>query len=189
MGVYPISSYVLLDYRILFKYLQARRRPTLDLQPKFETIDERYFVGKWMKMTYSNNPTIALWESFMPHEHVVENRTGDKYYAIEVYSEDDFFENFSPDREFVKWATVEVEHLDDVPDEMESIKVPAGKYAVFPNEGSVSKGSKAYQEIFETWLPQSDYTLDDRPHLAVMRDIFDSEHPESEEEIWIPVKS
>jgi len=161
----------------------------MDLQPQLKTIDERYFVGKWMKMTYTNNPTIALWESFMPHEHVVENRKEDNYYTIEVYSDDDSFENFDPDQEFVKWATVEVEDLDDVPDEMESIKVPAGLYAVFTHNGPVTKGSKAYQHIFETWLPQSKYSLDNRPHIALMEDKHDSEHPEVEEEIWIPVTS
>ncbi len=54
--------------------------------------------------------------------------------------------------------------------------------------GPASKGPETYRNIFETWLPASGYVLDNRPHFAVMGEKYRNEDPDSEEEIWIPIK-
>ena len=58
----------------------------------------------------------------------------------------------------------------------------------FLHRGPASEGMKTYQYIFQTWLPVSGYRLDDRPHFAVMGEKYKKEDPDSEEEIWVPVK-
>lgn len=40
----------------------------------------------------------------------------------------------------------------------------------------------------KTWLPASDYNLDNRPHFEVLGEKYKNNDPTSEEEIWIPIK-
>jgi len=75
-----------------------------------------------------------------------------------------------------------------VPVGLESFVSYPGLYAVFLHHGPASEVSKTYQYIFGTWLPQSDYLIDDRPHFAIMGEKYKSDSPDSEEELWIPVK-
>jgi AraC family transcriptional regulator len=42
--------------------------------------------------------------------------------------------------------------------------------------------------IFTRWLPASGYQLDNRPHFEILGDKYKNNDPESEEEIWIPVR-
>jgi AraC family transcriptional regulator len=123
----------------------------------------------------------------MPKRREIKNRIGSDLYSIEVY-EPHHFENFSPEREFDKWAAVEVTEIDTVPDEMETITVSGGLYAVFLHKGAANKGHETYGYIFKTWLPDSIYTLDNRPHIAIMGKKYKNEDPDSEEDIWIPIK-
>jgi AraC family transcriptional regulator len=39
-----------------------------------------------------------------------------------------------------------------------------------------------------TWLPSSDYVLDNRPHFEILGEKYKINDPESEEKIWIPVR-
>jgi AraC family transcriptional regulator len=38
------------------------------------------------------------------------------------------------------------------------------------------------------WLPNSAYALDDRPHFEALGEQYKNNDPNSEEEIWIPIK-
>ena len=71
---------------------------------------------------------------------------------------------------------------------MVTIKIPEGLYAVFLYKGKASEAPKTYQYIFGNWIPNSDHTLDDRPHFALMGKKYKNEDPNSEEELWIPIK-
>ena len=70
---------------------------------------------------------------------------------------------------------------------MESLTLPSGLYAVFHYKG-LSSDPSIFQYIFATWLPQSDYILDDRPHFEVLGEKYKNDDPDSEEDIYIPVK-
>ena len=77
--------------------------------------------------------------------------------------------------------------FDSVPDEMESFTLSEGLYAVFDYKGSSSDNS-IFQYIFMTWLPNSAYQVDNRPHFEVLGEKYKNNDPNSEEEIWIPIK-
>jgi AraC family transcriptional regulator len=158
------------------------------MEPRIESLIEKKLVGKRIRMSFSNNKTFELWRNFMPGRKEITNPIGTELYSAEVYSST-YFEKFNPDSEFDKWAAIEVSDYDSVPPEMETITFPAGLYAVFLHKGPASTGPVTYQYIFGTWLPGSDFLLDDRPHFAVMGEKYKSDDPDSEEEIWIPVKS
>jgi AraC family transcriptional regulator len=159
----------------------------MDMQPRIETLKEKKLIGKRTKMSFQNNKTFELWRSFMPRRKEITNSVGADLYSIEVY-EPQFFDKFSPDREFDKWAAIEVTDFKAVPADMETISLPAGLYAVFAYKGPASEASKLYQYIFGAWIPNSEYLLDNRPHFALMGAKYKGEDPGSEEEIWIPIQ-
>ena len=157
------------------------------MQPRIEILKEKKLVGKRVKMSFNNNKTVELWRNFMPRRKEIKNNIGSELYSIEVY-DPLYFDNFIAETEFDKWAAIEVADFDTVPKEMETITLPEGLYAVFLHKGPASEGQKTYQYIFGTWLPESDYLLDNRPHFAVMGEKYKNEDPNSEEELWIPIK-
>ena len=69
-----------------------------------------------------------------------------------------YFNNFNPNTEFEKWATIEVTDFETVPDNMETFILTGGLYAVFLHKGS-NTDNKTFQYIFKTWLPNSGYLL------------------------------
>ncbi len=90
--------------------------------------------------------------------------------------------------EFEKWAAIEVADHNSIPEGMDSFSLESGLYAVFIHKGAASKGPETFQYIFGNWLPGSSYELDKRPHFEILGEKYKNDDPESEEEIWIPVK-
>jgi AraC family transcriptional regulator len=156
--------------------------------PRIENLKEKKLIGKQIRMSFLNNRTFELWRSFMPRKKEITNNTNSDLYSIEVYGPA-YFVNFDPSREFEKWAAVEVSNLNIVPDDLETLVLPGGLYAVFLYTGPANAVSGFYQNILKTRLSESGFTLDDRPHFALMGDKYKNEDPDSEEEIWIPIKS
>jgi AraC family transcriptional regulator len=155
---------------------------------RIENLPKKKLVGKRMKMSFLENKTGELWRGFMPRLREINNSAGEELYSVEVYRPH-YFDAFDPGKVFDKWAAIEVVDFDTVPEGMETIILPGGTYAVFKHRGPASEGSKTFGYIFGSWLPNSDFSLDERPHFAVMGDKYKHESPDSEEEIWIPVKS
>ena len=157
------------------------------MQPRFETIDTKLIAGQRLTMSFIQNKTGALWQSFMPRRAEIKNPVDASFYSLEVYPYG-FFDDFKPINEFEKWAGVEVKDDTEQPGGIELLTIPAGQYAVFTHRGPASAGPKTYQYIFGVWLPKSDYIIDDRPHFALMDGKYKHEEPDSEEDIYIPVK-
>ena len=89
---------------------------------------------------------------------------------------------------FEKWALTEVSDFDFVPNGMEIFLLTDGLYAVFNHKGSGADTS-IFQYIYGTWIPNSDYFLDDKPHFEILGENYKNADPNSEEEIWIPIKT
>ena len=158
------------------------------MEPRIENLQEKKLIGKSVKMSFADNKTGALWQSFMPRRKEIANAVGAELYSIEIYAPE-FFDAFDPQKEFEKWAAIEVEDFESLPENLETLTIPNGLYAVFLHRGTAAEGVKTYRYIFETWLPNSGFSLDDRPHFALMGEKYKAESPDSEEEIWIPVKT
>src|SRR5690606_6933599 len=156
------------------------------MQPRIENLKQKKLAGKRLTMSLADNKTGELWKSFMPKRREITNNLTNDLISMQVYKPNHFAE-FSPTNEFVKWATVEVVDFDNVPSDLETITLTGGLYAVFDYKGS-SADSRVFQYIFGTWLPNSDYLLDDRPHFEVLGEKYKNADPSSEEEIWIPIR-
>jgi AraC family transcriptional regulator len=157
------------------------------VNPRIELLKETKLIGKRMRMSFADNKTFKLWRSFMPVRKEIKNSIGSELYSLQIY-EPLFFNNFDPNREFEKWAAIEVNDFDNVPDEMETFTLTGGLYAVFIYKGAASAAVNTFQYILGSWLPESGYTLDCRPHFEILGEKYKNEDPDSEEEIWIPIK-
>ena len=138
-------------------------------------------------MSFANFKMGELWKSFLPLHKEISNKLTNELISMAIY-QPSHFADFKPTNEFEKWAAVEVGNFDNVPKEMETFIIKAGLYAVFNYKG-LHTDNAVYQYIFGTWLPASDYNLDDRAHFEILGEKYKNNDPESEEEIWIPIKS
>jgi AraC family transcriptional regulator len=154
--------------------------------PRIETLKEKKLVGKRLTMSLVDNKTGELWKTFMPRAKEISNNLTNDFISMTVYKPT-HFADFKPTNEFEKWATVEVSYFDMIPKNMEPFILTGGLYSVFYYKG-LSNDLSIFQYIFGTWLPNSDYLLDDRPHFEILGEKYKNADPNSEEEIWIPIR-
>lgn len=158
------------------------------MTPTIQTIPSKKLIGKCLNMCFADNKTFELWSNFMPQRKTITNTINpDHMYSLQVYSKG-FFSPFNPRAEFIKWAALEVADNAIAPDEMGVFTIPEGQYAVFHYIGSHNNGFDVFSYIFGEWLPASGYELDDRPHFEILGPKYKNGDPDSEEEIWIPIR-
>ncbi len=156
--------------------------------PRFETIKEKKLLGMRRAMSFADNTTFELWSSFMPRRHEITNAIGTELVSMQVYPPG-FWRNVDIHAPFDKWAACEVSASDTVPAGMEAYTIPKGLYAVFFYKGHPANAREVFTYILGQWLPSSGYILDERPHFEILGEKYNHNSPDSEEEIWIPVKS
>jgi AraC family transcriptional regulator len=178
----PKTRYIISKKVIIFNPQPKR------MEPRIESIDEITLIGKKLIMSFANNKTRELWQSFMPKRPGIRHMSGHELYSVELYNDAGFFNNFDPTRTFEKWAAVKVNDVEALPEDMEQLIIPAGEYAVFTYRGKPSEAPGTYQYIYGKWIPSSEYNLDDRPHFALMGEKYKGEAADSEEEFWIPIR-
>lgn len=155
---------------------------------KTETITPKKMIGFSIKTTMANDQTVKIWQQLMPRLKEIKNAVSADLFSLQIYN-GETFEEFTPTTEFTKFALVEVKNYDFVPDGFEQFDLPAGNYAVFLHKGTGADFPKTTHYIYAEWLPSSQYTIDDRPHFAVMGDNYlGHENPETEEEVWVPIQ-
>ena len=157
------------------------------MTPRIEILAAKKLVGKNAVMSLLDNKTTELWKTFMPQRRNVQNMVGDNLYSLQVYPPG-YFVQFDASNQFKKWALVEVTDFNSIPPDLEPFTLEGGLYAVFVYRGAAHAAGEFFRFIFERWLPGSGYSVDERPHFEVMGTNYRNEGPDSEEEIWIPVK-
>jgi AraC family transcriptional regulator len=155
------------------------------MQPRIEILNEKKLIGRRIKMSLNEDKTFQLFQSFSPRIKEIENRIGTNLYCLRIY-DDVYFHNFSLDNKFEKWASIEVSDFLVIPNEMESFTLESGMYAVFSYKG-LHTNTTIFQYIFETWLPNSKYSLANRPHFEILGKKYKNDDANSEEEIWLPI--
>jgi len=149
-------------------------------------LNETRLMGMSVLLSLDNNLTPSLWKKFMPHLGEIEGRLNDDLLSVAIYPPS-YFTAFDYATSFEKIAAVEVGKSANLVAGLAEFILPAGLYAVFNYQGS-SNDNNIFQYIFAHWLPASPYELDNRPHFEVLGANYKNDDPESEEEIWIPVK-
>lgn len=156
------------------------------MTPRIVTANEKKLIGKRLIMSFADYKVSELWKNFMPRREEINNSISNDLISMTVYNPTHFL-NFSPSNEFEKWAVTEVSDFDNVPSGMETFILTGELYAVFDYKG-LNTDHSIFRYIYGEWIPRSDYDLDNRPHFEILGDKYKNGDPESEEEIWIPIK-
>lgn len=157
------------------------------MQPEIKTLSEKKLIGKNLKMSFADDFTIMLWKSFMLKLNDIKNPISVDLFSMQVYPDSFDFTFSNYNEEFVKWAAIEVNDFNELPCGMETYILPAGLYAVFTYKG-LSTDTRIFHYIYTTWLPRSNYVIDNRPHFELLGNKYKNNDPSSEEEIWIPIR-
>lgn len=156
------------------------------MRPRIETSNEKKLVGKQLIMNFENYKISELWRSFLPNRKEITNNLNDELISMAIYKPK-HFEEFNAKKEFERWATVEVADFENVPNEMDTFVLESGLYAVFEYRG-LNTDYTIFEYIMGTWLPNSEFVLDNRPHFEILGNKYKNNDSTSEEEIWIPIK-
>lgn len=152
-----------------------------------KTLEPKILAGHCLTMSFADNQAYRLWNTFMPRLKEINGRIGNELYNLQLYPEN-FFESFNRAKSFEKWAAVEVIDADNLPDGLTPFYLEGGLYAVFHYKGSGEDAPEIYRKILLEWVPANGFEIDTRPHFEVMGSKYQRGNPESEEEIWIPVR-
>lgn len=157
------------------------------MQPRIELLPELQVIGMRRTMTFANNETPTLWQTFMPRRGEIKGALSTDLLSIQVYPETFNFKSWDFYVAFDKWAAVEVADADFIPAGMESFSLPGGLYAVFEYKG-LNTDTRIFEYIFGSWLPMAtNYQLANRPHFERLGTNYRNNDTNSEEEIWIPI--
>lgn len=156
--------------------------------PSIQLLPAKKVAGIHLSMSFADNRTVELWRSFMPRRKELTNTVGSDLISMQVYPAEFDFAKVDINTKFTKWACAEVADFSAIPEGMTAFEIPEGLYAVFHYKGNPADGQNVFQYIFGEWLPASGYSIDQRPHFEVLGPNYKNNDPESEEEIWIPVK-
>ncbi|GAL85803.1 transcription activator effector binding protein [Sporocytophaga myxococcoides] len=137
-------------------------------------------------MSLKENKTVELWRSFMPLRNRIINPVSSDLFSLQIYQHINDYMN--PESEFVKWAAMEVSDNMEIPQGMDSYYLSGGLYAVFLHKGGPQNFRETFHFIFNEWMPVSGYIVDHREHFELLGEKYKNNEPESEEEIWIPIK-
>ena len=160
------------------------------MEPKIIVTREIKLVGMRTKTTLNNSKTVSLWKQFMPKKKEIKNLMNNWHYSVQRYESDLKMEEFTPDIFFETSAAVEVKSFAEIPQDMESFVIQEGAYAVFMHRGATDTFHKTADFIFNVWLPNSEYELDNsRKHFEIMKEKYlGPDNQSSEEEVWVPIK-
>lgn len=157
------------------------------MQPRLIHLKEKKCVGTTIEMSLDLPKNNKLWGIFMSRRKEIYNPVSKDLISLSVYKPD-YFTKFNPSALFTKWALIEVTDYNSVPKALERFTIESGLYAVFLHRGTTDTFYKTSQYIFETWLHNSIYELDDRPHFELLQGGYINGAADSEEEVWIPLK-
>ncbi|KKI91031.1 hypothetical protein WQ54_17060 [Bacillus sp. SA1-12] len=124
-----------------------------------------------------NNRTVGkLREELFDRKYEVANRKGEGIYLIQIYPDC----QWTPDVPYTHIVAAEVTSYGDLPKGMIKHSVPAGRFAKFVHKGPESEIGDTYDVINEYSLRKFD--------IEYWKDIYALESPNSQIEIYIPVK-
>lgn len=155
-----------------------------NITPIIQEVEAKRLVGKSQMMSLVDFRVEELWNSFLPIS--IKNTLSADLISMTIY-QSSYFIDFDPSAEFEKWAAVEVSEFEDVPADLKTFVLPKGLYAIFHYQG-LSSDNSIFRYIFDEWLPNSNYVLDARPNFEVLGEKYKNNNPESEEDIYIPIK-
>ncbi|CAN5664797.1 hypothetical protein BH10BAC5_BH10BAC5_28750 [soil metagenome] len=154
-------------------------KPDIKNFPPFKAIGMKY-SGK-----NENNEIVVLWDKFIPRMSEIKNvsERGNSFGVYSPIGETDY------EKQFDYIACLEVNEIEDIPNNMVSVEIPEGKYAVFTHRGSVKNMMEMDDYIFKKWMKETELKVDeDRYDFELYNENFKGEADDSEIYFYIPIK-
>lgn len=166
----------------LVEPIKMKEEPFSELpNPKFVTGEPLLIVG--LKRRYNDQSSAAIpsqWQEFTRHVGYVPHQKGHVAFGVCCNSDDE------GNMDYI--AGTEVTVMDDLPSDLDGIRIAQQTYAVFEHSGHISDIRRTWATIFATWLPASGKQIVDAPQFERYDDQFDPHTGNGVVEIWIPVQ-
>jgi AraC family transcriptional regulator len=178
--------------RLTSEYLNHLNKEKL-MEPRFANFPEMKVVGYGAKFIcimspdHNNEKIIGpLWDRLLENIHLIGQRTAARTIGcctpLERTGER---RNHADECYYV--ACAEVNNTNEIPDGMEAVVIPAGRYAIFTHRGKLDTLEHTLRFIYGPWLLKSGAQLRDVPDLEIYDDRFNSDSDDSEFDICIPI--
>lgn len=158
-------------------------------EPQIVQVEAKKLVGIFTFTSLANNNIRELWLNFLPRISEIKNIIDTGRYGIHPYDCEAKAEDYSEHFTFKKWAAVQVSCYEYIPSGLGRYDLQAGKYAKFTHKGGTKGFQMSMDYVYGTWLPASGYQLDARDDFEHYGERFyGPEHPDSEIDMYIPIK-
>lgn len=151
------------------------------MEPKFKTKDAFVVIGLKYRGSNDNNEIPKLWNQFSKKVSLIKPLATEPINAYGICHSFDMDKN-----EFDYIAGLEVKNDSDEPLGMVKFEVPKQEYAVF--ETTLPNIMTTINNIYNKWLPSSDYARTEGPEFEYYDKDFDPEKEDSTLSIYVPVK-
>lgn len=152
------------------------------MEPKFIKKDKIILVGL-LNTADKNSNFGEFWDIFFPEFNKISNRSDyNVCYGLEAYPP-----KFPDTDLFYYMPCVEINNIENVPNNMFIKVLPESEYAVFTVKG-LKNISKTFDYAFYTWLPNSGYKMSESYDFEYYDERFDPNNDNSEIDLYIPIK-
>ena len=159
--------------------MTTSRQPSVG-PPALRTLEDQTFAVLAGRFSFAGMRDIpALWRRFMEFYPRIRDKLDSAPWAVVSAPEEDGAFDYA--------CAVSVRPTSPLPRGLSRMSVGAHRYAVFTHAGHVSLIRGTYEEIWNSALAASGWTLADRPVLESHRRDFDARTGEGGLDIWVPV--
>lgn len=150
-------------------------------QPRLENHKPLLIVGLSERYNTETSAGIpAQWQRFAPHIGHIPTQVGRTTYGVVCNSDD------AGNIEYI--SGVEVSDFSKAPAELSRLRIPEQRYAVFTHRDHIASIRQTWFTIFNKWLPESGFKLEEGPEFERYGETFDPRTGSGGFEIWIPIK-
>ncbi len=166
--------------------IEARTMNTAPLRklepPRIETHEAMLIVGLSERYLCEQDAggIPSQWQRFVPYLGSIPQQNGADTYGV-VYNTDDagYMDYMSG---------VEVKGISELPHGLNSLHVPAHRYAIFFHPDHIAQVRDSWNYIWNDWLPRSGFEASDAPILEHYDHRFDPRTGAGGVELWVPLK-
>ena len=154
-----------------------------NLPHRIAIIEPKKLIGFSITTSFQDDKTQIVWRKFMMRRNEIVNQTSNQLFSLQIYPE-----NFTANQTFRKYALAEVSDFDNIPNNFDTFELESGKYLVFSYKGKAENGPEIFRYIFQNFIPENQFEVDNRPHFEIFGDDYNPNSDSAEEEIWIPIR-